>query len=183
MDIAERVIDALRSHVRSVDLVGSRADGRATELSDWDFRVESDDFDALAPALPELVAPLEPLARQWDRLSSEQCFMLILRGPAKVDLIFPEEPHENEPPWQPSAENLADIDAHFWDWTLWLKPKEMAVKDELVAGELKKLHEHLLEPLGAPRAPSSVAEAVEFYRALRAAPTELEREVAPTLTR
>ena len=183
MTLDERVIEAIGPVVRSIRLVGSRAEGRATELSDWDFRVETDDFDSLKLALPELVAPLEPLAAQWDRLSDEWCYMLMLRGPVKVDLIFPEEPHEHEPPWRPGSDDAAAIDAHFWDWTLWLHSKEVAGKDELVETELIKLFDHLLGPLGADRAPSSVAEAVESYRALRATPTELEREVAPFLTR
>ena len=147
--------------------MGSRATGEARSDSDWDFRVETRDFASLAAALPELLAPLEPLAQQWDRLSDTQCWMLILRGPVKVDLIFPEEPHVHEPPWVPSAENLDAIDAHLWDWLLWLRPKERSGKDELVAAELEKLFVHLLRPLGVERAPSSVADAVELYRPAR----------------
>jgi hypothetical protein len=183
--LAERVTAAVSPHpaVRSIRLAGSRADGRATDLSDWDFLVEAGDFEAVAAALPRLVAPLDPLVQQWDRLSNEWCYMLILSGPVKVDLIFPSEPHEHEPPWQPSPDNLAAIDAHFWDWTLWLRSKEAAGKTEQVESELVKLFDHLLAPLGADRAPSSVAEAVQSYRALRSRPTELEQEVAPALTR
>jgi hypothetical protein len=176
--------------VRRIELVGSRSTGHAQPDSDWDFLVETRDFGAVAAALPELVAPLEPLAAQWDRLSDEQCWMLILRGPVKVDLIFPGEPHVHEPPWVPSAENLDAIDAHLWDWLLWLRAKERAGKDELVSAELEKLFAHLLRPLGVERAPSSVAEAVELYRPARddlaarvgclIAPV-LEAEVAPAL--
>lgn len=170
--------------------MGSRATGQARADSDWDFRIETQDFDALAAALPELLAPLKPLAEQWDRLSDEQCWMLILRGPVKVDLIFPEEPHAHEPPWVPSAENLDAIDAHLWDWLLWLRPKEASGKRELVADELEKLFIHLLRPLGVERVPTSVADAVELYRPARdvAAATlgcvispALEAEVAPAL--
>jgi hypothetical protein len=176
--------------VRSIELVGSRATGRARVDSDWDFRVEARDFDAVAAALPELLAPLEPLAQQWDRLSDEQCWMLILRGPVKVDLIFPEEPHVHEPPWAPTAENLAAIDAHLWDWLLWLRTKERAGKDKLVAAELEKLFVHLLRPLGVERVPSSAADAVELYRPARdelaatfgcTVSRELEAEVARAL--
>jgi len=176
--------------VRSIELVGSRATGQARPDSDWDFRVEARDFGAVAAALPELLAPLEPLAEQWDRLSDEQCWMLILRGPVKVDLIFPEEPHVHEPPWVPTAENLGAIDAHLWDWLLWLWAKERAGKDELVATELEKLFVHLLRPLGVERVPSSVADAVELYRPARDAVAEqlgctvsreLEAEVARAL--
>ena len=45
-----------------------------------------------------LVAPLRPLAQQWDPLSETWCWMAILRGPIKLDFIFA-EPHEREPPW------------------------------------------------------------------------------------
>jgi hypothetical protein len=116
--------------------------------------------------------------------------MLILRGPVKVDLIFPEEPHVHEPPWVPSAENLEAIDAHLWDWLLWLRPKEASGRLELVAAELEKLFVHLLQPLGVERVPSSVVEAVELYRPPRDAlaarlgcviPLALEAEVAPVL--
>jgi hypothetical protein len=176
--------------VRRIALAGSRATGRSRPDSDWDFLVEARHFDAVAAALPELVAPLEPLAAQWDRLSDEQCWMLILRGPVKVDLIFPEEPHVHEPPWVPGAGNLAAIDAHLWDWLLWLRGKERSGKDEVVSAELEKLFVHLLRPLGVGRVPSSVVDAVELYRPARDAlaarlgcviPPALEAEVAPAL--
>jgi predicted nucleotidyltransferase len=164
-DLAERVIAAVASHpaVQTMQLVGSRADGRATESSDWDFCVETSDFDALADELPGLCAPLDPLAQQWDRLSGEYCWMMMLRGPVKVDLIFVDEPHTDEPPWKPSRANLAAVDAHFWDWMLWLKSKEMAGKADLVAAHLEKAFDHLLAPLGAESPPSSIREAVAVY--------------------
>jgi hypothetical protein len=176
--------------VERIELVGSRADGRATEWSDWDFAVRVRDFAALAEALPELLAPLEPLVQQWDRLSETWCWMLILRGPVKVDLIFPDEPYAQEGPWVPAAETLAPMDDHFWDWVLWLRGKEAAGKDELVAAELEKLFQHLLGPLGAQAVPSSTAEAVEVYRTTRAGAEkrfgvevsrEVEQAVAPSL--
>jgi hypothetical protein len=192
--LEERVARALCAHpaVRRVELVGSRAEGGATELSDWDFRVEAEDFADLAAALPDLVEELEPLAAQWDRLSQTQCFMLIVPGPAKVDLIFPEQPHVHEPPWRPDRENLAELDAHFWDWMLWLNAKEAGGKREHVSDELEKLTAHLLGPLGVEQVPGSVAEAVAAYREARAraerdlgvaVPRELERAVAPVLIR
>lgn len=69
MNLGDRVIASVASHpaIRSIRLVGSRADGSATECSDWDFRVEANDFTAAAV-----------------------------------------------------ASNLEAIDAHFWDWMLWL---------------------------------------------------------------
>jgi hypothetical protein len=194
VDLGERVIRAVGGHpgVRRIRLVGSRAAGNAKQESDWDFRVEARDFAAVAAALPSLLAPLEPLAQQWDRLSHEQCWMLILRGPTKVDLIFPEEPHEHEPRWEPSADNLHALDAHFWDWMLWLWSKETGGKRDVVGSELRKLFDHLLDPLGVEEVPSSISEAVSSYRRARdraeqrlgcAISRELDSEVAPKLTR
>lgn len=169
--LEQRVRRAVGRHqaVRKVDLAGSRAEGRATERSDWDFVVVTDDFTALAGALPGLCAPLAPIAMQWDRLSPHQCWMLMLTGPTKVDLLFPDEPHELERPWEPTRENLAAIDDHFWDWALWLRSKEASGKRQQVEAELDKLHRHLLGPLGVRTTPASVTEAVAFYRDARAA--------------
>jgi hypothetical protein len=129
--------------------------------------VDARDFGSIAAALPDLLSPLEPLAQQWDRLSDEQCWMLILPGPAKVDLIFPDVPHVHEPPWEPGPDNLAALDAHFWDWMLWLQPKAARGKQDLVAAELSKLFDHLLGPLGVEREPSSIVEAIASYRRSR----------------
>jgi hypothetical protein len=159
------------------------------ELSDWDFLVETDDFGAVAADLPSLCVPLRPIGQQWDRLGSYNCWMLMLRGPTKVDLIFADEPHQDEPPWRPAAENLSAIDLHFWDW-LWLRSKEAAGKDEIVASELEKLFEHILSPLGVAEPPLTLPSAVAAYRQARAqnerlfdvrVPRRLEREVAPSL--
>jgi hypothetical protein len=190
--LERQVISALGRHpgVRNVSLAGSRAEGRANPFSDWDFVVAVNDFTAVAADLPELCAPLAPIAQQWDRLSPHQCWMLMLPGPTKVDVIFPDEPHELEPPWKPSQDNLAAIDRHFWDWALWLRSKEASGKADLVATELEKLFRHLLGPLGATTAPDSVAEAVAIYREGRAeaerrfsceVPRELETAVAGSL--
>ena len=150
--------------VRSIEFVGSRAEGRATPLSDWDFAVEADDFGALARQLPCVVEPLAPLAQQWDPLSTtDTCYMLMLPGAVKVDLIF-DRPHEPEPPWTVSDETLPRIDHHFWDWTLWLGGKQAAGRHELVATELRKLHRHLLAPLGVVQPPTSLPEAIAQYR-------------------
>lgn len=192
MSLADRIIASVAPHpaIRSIRLTGSRADGSATKLSDWDFRVEAGDFTAAAEALPHLLAPLRPLAQQWDRLSPVWCWMLILPGPVKVDLIFPDEPHTDEPPWEPSRENLEAIEAHFWDWMLWLRSKEAGGKTGLVASELDKLFDHLLEPLGVKRRPSSIADAIARYGDARdhaerrlgvAVRRDLEAAVAPRL--
>jgi hypothetical protein len=166
---AEFMSAAVGKHpaVSSVRLSGSRERGEATELSDWDFKVETGDFAAVAEALPALVAPLEPLAQQWDRLSPHACYMLMLRGIGKVDLIF-HEPWESSPPWEVSPGTLRGIDDHFWDWTIWLAAKDLAGKRELVASELGKMQEHLLGPLGVEGVPATVPAAVAAYAAARA---------------
>jgi len=165
VDFVTRLPELLRKHsaVRRVELAGSRAAGTPTALSDWDFVVETDDLDALATALPDLVAPLQPLAEFWDPLGEPPAYMLILRGPHKLDLIFPREPIDHRPPWVVRPDTLAAIDAHFWDWILWLAAKRARGRDELVSEELAKMQSFLLGPLGVSAAPASLEEAVEVY--------------------
>lgn len=181
-DIAASIESVLLPHpaIRGVELVGSRADGSPTPLSDWDFVVVTDRFDDVARALPTLVAGLDPLAQQWDRISDYPCYMLMLQGPVKVDLIFPEEPYESLPPWTVSADSLDGIDQHFWDWTLWLASKREKGQDELVGRELVKMRDHLLGPLGIDRVPASIEAAVECYRSAR---DERERAFGIQVTR
>jgi Nucleotidyltransferase domain len=99
-NIAASIESVLLPHpaIRGVELVGSRADGSPTPLSDWDFVVVTDRFDDVVRALPSLVAELDPLAQQWDRISAYPCYMLMLEGPVKVDLIFPGEPYSRSRP-------------------------------------------------------------------------------------
>ncbi len=165
MDFVTRVPELLARHpsVGRVELVGSRAAGTATPLSDWDFAVETSDLDALARALPELVAPLEPLAEQWDPLGDHPTYMLMLRGPTKIDFIFSGEPMQARPPWQVSADTLVPLDAHFWDWTLWLAAKRAGGRAELVSEQLEKMHGFLLGPLGVEAVPATIEEAVAAY--------------------
>jgi len=181
-DIVAAVEAALLPHpaVRAVELVGSRATGMPTPLSDWDLVVVTDRFDEVARALPAAVAELEPLAQQWDRISAYPCYMLMLAGPVKVDLIFPDEPYESLPPWTVTAETLDGIDQHFWDWILWLASKREKGQDELVGRELAKMRDHLLGPLGVDRVPSSIEAAVERYRSAR---DEREREFGVEVSR
>ena len=183
MDPAVRVPEALLRHpaVEKVELVGSRVEGAFLPLSDWDFLVETGDFEAVAAALPELVEPLNPLARQWDPLAEHPCYMLMLAGAIKVDLIF-DRPSEHAPPWVPTAETLPRIDAHFWDWVLWLGAKRAAGKHDLLDSELTKLSVHILAPLGVEARPVSLEEAVSLYNAaLRAAEKRLGLRVSPRL--
>ncbi len=174
--VPDRVGDALRlyPHVLAVDLVGSRATGENVPLSDWDFLITTDDEAVVAVALPDLVTPLEPMSSQWDRLGPPEysCYMLMLAGPAKVDLILPNLPHEPEPPWLVSAATLTGIDQHFWDWIVWMASKEQHGQVELVRLELAKLHTHLLAPMGVTREPATIADALGDYLTAR---TEAER--------
>jgi hypothetical protein len=186
-----RAIEALERHpaVQRVQLVGSRAAGTATESSDWDFAVETDDFRAIAGDIGSVLATLRPSAQQWDRLSETQCWMVILPGPAKLDFIFSEQ-HDAEPPWRPDPGNLAAIDCHFWDWALWLSSKQSKGRRELVTAELRKMFDHILEPMGVDAPPPSLETAVATYLIARdrleqefrvAVPRILEREVLPGL--
>lgn len=149
--------------IRHVELAGSRARGDANVLSDWDFVVETDDPQTLRRYVSNVLKQLDPLVEQWDRLSEHWCYMLILRGGVKVDIILEEMTQDQEPPWQLTRETLAAIDAHFWDWIVWLGSKTMKGDDELIARELKKLFDHLLEPMGADEIPRSLAAAVDAY--------------------
>jgi predicted nucleotidyltransferase len=148
--------------IRSVRLVGSRAEGRAAPLSDWDFAVETTDFERAAASLPRIVAQLAPLGTFWDPLSRHQCFIAILPGPRKVDFIF-NELHQAQRPYVVDPETLAVMDVHFWDWTIWLVAKEACQHHEMVTNELRRMHAFLLGPLGVIGVPTTIVEAVHSY--------------------
>jgi hypothetical protein len=194
VDVAREVPAALESHpsVREVRLVGSRGSGNPHELSDWDFAVDADDFEAVADDLPRLVAPLCPLSEQWDPYSKVECYMLLLPGPTKIDLLFPRETREWSPAWDPSPETLDAIDRHFWDWILWLEQKRRGGRIEVVDKSRRDLYELMLRPMGVDAEPRSLPEAIDGYLAARGAlerrfgrvvPRELEREVRPVVVR
>jgi predicted nucleotidyltransferase len=182
MHVSARVTAALghQPNVRRVELVGSRGRGDATALSDWDFQIGTPNSPALARELPALVRPLEPLAAQWDRLAERATYMLVLAGAIKVDLFPGDERREIEPPWQPAPSNLAAIDAHFWDWVLWLGSKILRGRPDLVDEELHKLHRHLLGPLRVAASPATIEDAITEYCSAR---DELEREWTVSLGR
>jgi Nucleotidyltransferase domain len=169
VDVTARITTVLASHpdVSRVELVGSRARGEATALSDWDFLIHTTNSPELARELPATVTPLEPLAAQWDRLTERATYMLMLPGAIKVDLFPGDQRRALEPPWEPTPSNLVAIDAHFWDWTIWLGGKVLAGKTGLVAEELRKMHRHLLGPLGVTSPPAMVDQAVAGYRGAR----------------
>jgi Polymerase beta, Nucleotidyltransferase len=193
-DLAAEVPELLRGHadIRSVALIGSRAEGTAHELSDWDFAVEASDFPAVERDLPQLLSPLDAVAAQWDRYAPHATYMLILPGPTKIDLLFLDEKREWSPPWRVGPTTLQAIDTHFWDWILWLEQKRRAGRDELLAESLGHMHELLLSPMGIAGPPSSVADATTRYLAARttlecgygvAVQRDLERVVRPVLER
>jgi hypothetical protein len=169
MRLPDDVLRALGADpgIDRVEPTGSRASGRARPQSDWDFQIATEAFPEVQERMPALVTPLQPVVAQWDRLSRTWCFMLLLAGPVKVDLIF-DQPHVALPPWRVTAATLPGIDDHFWDWMLWLSGKRAAGRRELVAAELGRLHEYLLGPLGVTSPPAILEQAITDYRAARA---------------
>jgi predicted nucleotidyltransferase len=169
MGIAEEIAGTVAAHpsVAQVEPIGSRARGTATELSDWDFRVTTEDFREVAADLPGLVAGYEPLAAQWDPLGDYESYLLIFSGPVKVDLIFPEMPRSWNRPWRAGPDTLAAMDAHFWDWSLWLVSKHRHGMTDRVRGELLKMSRHILRPLGIDALPLSLEEAADRYVRVR----------------
>ncbi len=189
-----RAAEAVAAHpaVRRVELIGSRARGDHTEWSDWDYDVEVDDFAALARDIEGLVAGVDPLGTLWDRLAHRETFMLILEGPTKVDFIFNGVPRDFDPPYVVEAQNLAAVDVHMWDWSLWLTSKIAKGRDQLVSEELEKMYGYILSPMGAVERPADLASAVDIYKRSRDAaearfgvelPRRLASEVEPVVRR
>jgi hypothetical protein len=192
-DVVKAMREALGASdaVSSVVLGGSRAGGRATELSDWDIYVEGEPEEMMAE-IPALVASLGPLAAFWEPLSEEAGYMVVMDGPTKVDVFPLGARRPVQLPWRLDADSLPAIDAHFWDWTLWLGGKSLRGEWGLVADELRKMYRFLLAPVGVAIAPTSLDEAVESYvRARRQAVDslgvvihgELGRQVSEALRR
>ncbi len=179
------------THVQVASLAGSRAAGKAHDFSDWDFIVGTDDFDAVADDLPRLVEPLRPIAQQWDRYADHACYMLMLVGAVKVDLIFPDQRHELESAWQPSGDNLDAIDRHFWDWIVYVEQKRTGGHHEQVSTLLHDMHILMLKPMGIAEPPTSISQAVESYTIARhrleqgygvTVPRDLDDQVRPVVT-
>jgi hypothetical protein len=151
----------------SVTLGGSRERGTATELSDWDLYLAGDP-EAMMVQVPVVIASFGPLAAFWEPLAEEAGYMVVMDGPTKVD-IFPTGGRRRiQPPWVLSVETLVKIDGHFWDWSLWLGGKTLRDERELVANELIKMHNFLLEPIGVATAPTNLGEALGVYLDARA---------------
>lgn len=166
MNIDLIIPELIRKHpaVSQVTLTGSRQRGDATEWSDWDFLVETTDFEAVSIALPSLTESLNALIHLWDPLSRHAIYMMILKGPVKIDLIF-DRPHPQEPPWTVSIDTIRLINSHFWDWILWIASKEASGKKDMSIKEFEKMYDYLLTPLGCSRSPGCVEEAVRAYLA------------------
>jgi hypothetical protein len=155
--------------VTSVEFAGSRSRGTHSELSDWDFAVTTSDFDALARDLPALVVPLEPLGQQWEPLGHFPVYQVLRRGPTKIEYLFLDRVQEPAPPLVPSAETLAAIDNHFWDWIWWVATKAAIGRDDLVDEHMPQLHARLLRPLGVEDVPASIGAAIDAFVARRQA--------------
>jgi hypothetical protein len=181
-DLVTVAIGLLAWHpaVTGVELAGSRSRGTHEELSDWDFAVETSDFDAVAHDLPTLVAPLDPLGEQWEPIGHFPVYQVLLRGPTKVEYLFLEHSQEPMPPLEPSADTLVAINTHFWDWIWWLATKASVGRDDLVAEHLSQLDAHLLQPMGVTTMPTSIDAAVDPFVARRDA---LERKYGVSVPR
>lgn len=168
-DVVTAIREALDGSkvVSSVVLGGSRARGTATALSDWDLYVEGEP-EGMMEEIPEVVASFGPLAAFWEPLSEQAGYMGVMNGPTKVDVFPIGASRRIQPPWLLSADTLASIDGHFWDWTLWLGGKALRGERQLVADELVKMHGYLLASLGVASAPRSLDEVVALYRRARA---------------
>ena len=118
-DVIVRAKAAVAGHpaVIGVEFAGSRSRRTHTEHSDWDFVVQTDDFDALARDLPALVETLDPLAAEWEPLGDFPVYMVLVPGPTKIEYLFLDRSQAARPPVAPGADTPAAIDAHFWDWS------------------------------------------------------------------
>jgi hypothetical protein len=187
-DLVTAAIAVVTEHpaVQSVEFSGSRARGTHEQLSDWDFAVKTSDFDSVSRDLPTLVAPLHPLAEQWEPLGHFPVYQVMLRGPTKVEYLFLECLQDPVPPVGPSKDTLDAINTHFWDWIWWLATKQAAGRDDLVAEHLAELYRHLLGPMGVDTKPEELDAAIRAFLARRnaleheygmAVPRRLENEI------
>lgn len=174
-DLVAFAIQLVAKHpaVTGVELAGSRSRGTQEEFSDWDFAVGTSDFAAIACDLPTLVAPLDPLAEQWEPLGHFPVYQVMLRGPTKVEYLFLEQSQDAMAPVHPSSATLVAINTHFWDWIWWLATKAAAGRHDLVSEHLPRLYRHLLRPMGVVTAPSDIDAATQMFLARR---DPLERE-------
>jgi len=166
--------------VTRLQFAGSRSRRTHDPLSDWDFAVETSDFDALARDLPALVAPLDPLGQQWEPMGHFPVYQVLLRGPTKIEYLFLDHSQDPGPPLQPTRDTLTAINNHFWDWIWWLATKASTGRNDLVAEHMPQLHARLLRPLGISAVPASIKAAIEAFLARRDA---LEDELGVSVDR
>jgi hypothetical protein len=167
-DVEETVSAALSAHpaVARVEFCGSRSRDEHNELSDWDFCIETRNFAALAADLPRIVSQFKPLGALWEPYAKHKCYMFILPGPTKVDLVF-NEPQTHAGPYTVRSDNLRLIDMHFWDWITWLMSKWKAGNNELLKSHFGLMFSHMLGPLGVQVEPDSLSDAVMSYLLVR----------------
>jgi hypothetical protein len=168
-DVISAATKAIATHpaANSVEFAGSRSRGTHDELSDWDFAVNTSDFEALVRDLPALVQPLEPLSQQWEPMGHFPGYQVLLRGPVKIEYLFLDRSQDPTPPRTPSPETLPAINTHFWDWMWWLTTKASIGRTDLVQEHLAQLYAQLLRPMGISEAPVSIEAAVESFVARR----------------
>ena len=181
-DLAAAGIALVAKHpaVLRVEFAGSRSRGTHDELSDWDFAVTTSDFGAVARDLSGMVAPLDPLAEQWEPLGHFPVYQVLLSGPTKVEYLFLEQSQDAKPPVNPSKTTLAQINTHFWDWIWWIATKAAAGRDDPVSEHMPQLYRHLLQPVGVATVPGDVDAAIRVFVARRDA---LEREYGISIPR
>ena len=166
--------------VDRVEFAGSRSRGTHHDLSDWDFAVETSDFESLAADLPGLVAPLSPLSQQWEPMGTFPVYQVLLPGLTKIEYLFLDRSQEPRPPLRPDRDTLAAINTHFWDWIWWIATKGAAGRPALVAEHLARMQAQILAPMGISTAPTSIGAAVEVFVQRRDA---LEAELGLTVDR
>jgi hypothetical protein len=166
--------------VSRVELAGSRSRGTHEDESDWDFAVTTNDFPAVARALPALVAPLQPLGAQWEPMGHFPVYQLLLAGPTKIEYLFLDHSQERAPAPVPGPDTLVAIDNHFWDWIWWIATKASIGREDLVDEHLPQLFEHLLRPMGLTDVPDSIDAAIAAFVSRR---DQLEREYGVSVPR
>jgi hypothetical protein len=168
-DLVTVAIGLIAGHsaVTSVKFAGSRSRGTHEQLSDWDFAVETSDFEALAQDLPALVAPLNPLGQQWEPMGHFPVYQVFLRGPTKIEYLFLDRSQNPLPPLEPSRDTLPAINTHFWDWIWWLTTKASIGRSDLVAEHLPQLYTQLLQPMGISAVPATIESAIGAFVARR----------------
>jgi hypothetical protein len=181
-DWVEIATGLLNGHpaVDRVEFAGSRSRGTHEELSDWDFAVETSDFESLVRELPEIVAPLHPLSQQWEPMGSFPVYQVLLPGLTKIEYLFLDRSQDPRPPLRPGRDTLVAINTHFWDWIWWITTKAAAGRTDLVVEHLAQLHAQILEPMGISPAPTSIGSAVQVFVERRNA---LEGEFGLTVDR